>query len=163
MLVPDTAKEIAKVPLSDNTIARRIDDMSADIESTVLEKIRISGKFALQLDEPTDIKMATFGQCVFCGRRHHQINVRFCKALPEKKKERIFRVASEYLEQGDLRGKTAQVAASAAMIRHTKGFVSRVKERHTDVIDMHCYFAPGGTRCQDYQQTWHLCWKMLCV
>ena len=29
--------------------------MSAGIESTVLEKMRISGKFALQFDEPTDI------------------------------------------------------------------------------------------------------------
>ena len=30
-------------------------DMSVDIKSNILEKIRISGKFALQVDESTDI------------------------------------------------------------------------------------------------------------
>ena len=55
MLGPDAVKDIAKVTLSDNTIARRIDDMSTDIESHVVEKIRISRKFALQVDESTDI------------------------------------------------------------------------------------------------------------
>ena len=56
LLRPDaTAKELQMVPLSENTIARRIDDMSGDIESVVAQKILASWKFALQLDESTTV------------------------------------------------------------------------------------------------------------
>ena len=76
--------------------------MSVDIESNILEKIRISGKFALQVDEST----------VISGHAQLQANVRFvdydvikeifffCKRLPQNTTgEEIFRVASNYIEQ----------------------------------------------------------------
>ena len=142
---PDAAKEIAKVPLSDNTIARRIDDVSADIESIVLEKVCISGKFALQLDESTDI--SGYAQLlanvrVVDGDATRE-NFLFCKALPEKATgEEIFRVASEYLEQGGFAWEnciSVCTDGAAAMVGRTKGFVSRVKERHPDGIITHCF------------------------
>ncbi|KAJ1218391.1 hypothetical protein NDU88_005971 [Pleurodeles waltl] len=106
MLGPEAGKEIAKVPLSDNTISRRINDMSADIESVVLEKIRISEKFALQLDESTDISghAQLLANVRFVDGDAIRENFFFCKALPEKTTgEEIFRVTSEYLEQGGLK------------------------------------------------------------
>ncbi|XP_035215747.1 zinc finger BED domain-containing protein 5-like [Stegodyphus dumicola] len=146
MLGPEAAKEIAKVPLSNNTISRRINDMSADIESVVLEKIRISEKFALQLDESTDISghaqlLANVRLLMVMQLEKTSFFARYC----QKEKttgEEIFRVTSEYLEQGGLKWENSTSVCTdgaAAMVGRTKGFVSRVKERNPDVIITHCF------------------------
>uniref|UniRef100_A0A8C5PAU3 DUF4371 domain-containing protein n=1 Tax=Leptobrachium leishanense TaxID=445787 RepID=A0A8C5PAU3_9ANUR len=119
--------------------------MSADIESVVLEKIRISEKFALQLDESTDISghAQLLANVCFVDGDAIRENFFFCKALPEKTTgEEIFRVTSEYLEQGGLKWENCTSVCTdgaAAMVGRTKGFVSRVKERNPDVIVTHCF------------------------
>jgi hypothetical protein len=55
MLGIDEVKEIEKVPLSNNTISRRIEDMSVRIEGTLIQKICEVKKFSLQDDEATDV------------------------------------------------------------------------------------------------------------
>ena len=165
MFGPDAAKEIAEFPLSDNTIARRIDDMSADIENIVLEGMCISRKFALQLDESTDIR-AILNLWPMC-RDTIRENLLFCKALPEKTTvEEIFRVASEYLEQGELAWENCISVCSdgvAAMVGRTKGSLA-VWKRDTQMLRTLFFFCTWRHSLPRlYQQTWHLCWKILCV
>ena len=48
-------EEIKKVSLFAEAIKRRIDDMSSDILETLINKLKTSGYFSLQIDETTDI------------------------------------------------------------------------------------------------------------
>ena len=48
-------KEIKNIPLSNDAISRRICDMSADTEGTVVSNLKESKIFAMQVDESTDI------------------------------------------------------------------------------------------------------------
>lgn len=119
--------------------------MSADIKSVVLEKIHISKKFALQLDESTDISghAQLLANVHFVDRDAIRENFLFCKALPEKTTgDEIFRITSEHLEKGGLKWKnciSACTDGAAAMVGHTNNFGSRVKERNPDVIVTHCF------------------------
>ncbi|KAK4313772.1 hypothetical protein Pmani_014896 [Petrolisthes manimaculis] len=56
MLGEQHAKKLDTQPLSDNTVQRRIADMSTDIKDQVVSEIKTAplGTFALQLDETTD-------------------------------------------------------------------------------------------------------------
>ena len=100
MLGSEAEGEISKIPLFNNTISRRISDMSNDIEANVTDKLKVC-EFALQADESTDISgkaqllafirfihNATIIEQFFC-----------CKDLPETTKgQDIFATLTSYLE-----------------------------------------------------------------
>ena len=54
MIGRESSQKLKSVPVSNNTVQRRISDMSEDISSQLLQRLRQT-KYAIQLDETTDI------------------------------------------------------------------------------------------------------------
>ena len=148
MIGPNAVNDVAKLPLSDNTIARSIKDMSVDIENNILEKVHISVRFALQVDESTDISghAQLLANVRFIDGDAIRENFLFCKRLPVNTTgEEIFRVTSDYFEKKGLEWKNCIsicTDGAAAMVGRYKGFVSRIREKQRDIIVTHCFFAP---------------------
>ncbi|XP_047028008.1 protein FAM200A-like [Helicoverpa zea] len=78
------ANKLKNIPLSDNTITRRINDMAKDIQEQVVEKLKNSQHFALQFDESTDVSdCAQFVVFVrFAADDSITEEILLCKALP---------------------------------------------------------------------------------
>ena len=58
MIREDAPKKRLKVPLSNDTVSRRISEMASDIQNQVLERMKGSPFFSIQLDESTDVSNA---------------------------------------------------------------------------------------------------------
>ena len=54
MLGKESSRKLLSIPVSNNTIRRRICDMSNDIQVQLVERLQ-SSTFAIQFDESTDI------------------------------------------------------------------------------------------------------------
>ncbi len=58
MVGEEAANKIKSIPLSNDTVSRRIKDISFDVKSQLTERLRSCEQFALQLDECTDVSSA---------------------------------------------------------------------------------------------------------
>ena len=55
MFSESAAQKIKSIPLSNDTVKRRIDVMAVDCENQLIQEVRNSRYFAIQLDESTTV------------------------------------------------------------------------------------------------------------
>ncbi|XP_075210363.1 zinc finger BED domain-containing protein 5-like [Lycorma delicatula] len=108
--------EISKIPLSNDTIHRRIKDLSENIEQNTAKTLANSN-FAIQIDETTDIT----------GNSQLIAFVRFIDENDIINQFLCCRELSDFTTDG-----------APAMTGHIKGFVAHVKELNENILVTHC-------------------------
>ena len=127
------ANEMRKIPLSNNTVCRRIFEISEDQREQLILQIKESPKFAIQLDESTDIaKMAHFLAYVrYVYNNDVHEDLLFCQPLHGRTTWMdIFQTVDDFFQEvGLLWTDCVGVCTygAAAMTEHTAGFHARVR------------------------------------
>ena len=145
MFGPDAEAEIMKIPLSNDTMSRRIFDLSTDIEKRVINKVTESKLFSMQLDESTDIG----------GKAHLLVFIRFieedkivddflcCKQFEKTTTGKdVFDIMDMYLKSTALSWESCVgicTDGAPSMVGCLKGFISYVKKQNENVLLTHCF------------------------
>ncbi len=136
MLGEEAESELSKVPVSDNTISRRVDDLSNNV-SGILFEILQNNNFALQVDESTYItgKAQLLAFVWFENEGEIMENYFCCKEMPETTKAHdVFNILSSYLESCGLSlNRCIGICTDGApsIIGSIQGFLSHMKENKT--------------------------------
>ena len=144
MLGDKAEQEIGKIPLSNNTIQRRILDLSDNIEQSVMAKLQ-NCLFAIQVDESTDIsnhaQLIAFIRFIDEGTIINQFLC--CKKLPTTTKgQDVFDILTTYLEKHGLSWDScAGICTDGApsMVGSIKGFASLVQKCNPTIVRTHCF------------------------
>ncbi|KAE8287501.1 Zinc finger MYM-type protein 6 [Larimichthys crocea] len=105
MLNDSAASKLRAIPLSNNTIGRRIYDISKDIEEQLNDKVR-DGRFSLQMDEATDSNkdclLITYVR--FIDGDDMREELLFCKQITGRATaEELFKIIDTYLKEANLK------------------------------------------------------------
>ncbi len=134
------ATKIQSIPLSDDTVARQIVDMSNEIEFQLMEWIKASPYFAIHLDDSMDISNAAlllvFVQ--YCMESNLSEDLLFCKELPTRTTaDNVIHCLDEYFTEKGIDWKYCTYC-TAMMGKHC-GVVKQIEERVPEAKWMHCF------------------------
>lgn len=142
--VDDCVNKLKTIPLSDTTIARRIDEMASDVRVQLVEKLKQAEAFALQLDEATDVskdaQLLAFVR--FADGNEMKEEFLFCKQLPEfTTSSEIFKAIDEFFQEHDIPwAKCFALCTDGArsMAGLKSGLIALVKQVAPNVLWTHC-------------------------
>lgn len=139
-------KKLAAVSLSDNTVQRRIADMSVDIKDQVVSEIKAAkfGIFSIQLDESTDVsscaQLLVFVRYVHAGAIKEEFL--FCSPLETTSKgSDILAKVNTFFETNGLSWDNvcgSCTDGAPAMLGSKSGFQASIKKLNPRIKGIHC-------------------------
>jgi hypothetical protein len=134
---------IKKIPLSNNTVRRRIDEMSSDVESFLCKFLKTTN-FSIQLDESTlpgnEALLLAYVRFIMNENMYEELL--FARNLvADTKGETIFNVLQDYFLEKEIPLKNIISIATdgaPAMVGRYRGFISFLKKNVPGVLAIHC-------------------------
>ncbi|KAK7886953.1 hypothetical protein WMY93_026574 [Mugilogobius chulae] len=127
MLGKKASDDMDKVPLSNDTVQRRITSMAENVQEQLMTRLRQSPFYSLQLDESTDIVHEDY---------------LFCQSLPTNTTgEAIFEALHNFIVQHNVDWKKCVgicTDGATAMTAKHKGLVTRVRKVAPSAASTHC-------------------------
>ncbi|XP_049734667.1 zinc finger MYM-type protein 6 isoform X1 [Elephas maximus indicus] len=136
------------IPLSNNMIGHRIDELSADIEDQLIQKVRESKWFALQIDETSEISNITLLLCYIrfidydCSDIKEELLC--CIETPSQiTGVEIFELINKYIDSKSLNWKHCVglcTDGAASMTGRCSGLRAKIQEVATNTVAFtHCF------------------------
>lgn len=143
MLDEKAVKLISSVPLSNNTVKRRVLDMSNDVKESLVSRIQ-HNSFSLQIDESTDVAglaiLLAFVRYAYSG--YFKEDLLLCKPLPgHTTGAEIFRLLDDFLKTNEIPWSNCIdvcTDGAKAMTGPMVGVVTKIKESSKDCSSSHC-------------------------
>lgn len=134
---------IKKIPLSNNSVQRRIDEMAKDVEISLCDYLKTC-KFSIQLDESTlpnnEALLLSYVRFIREEKIHQELL--FAKNLEsDTKGESIFNTMQKFFEEKEIpicNILSAATDGAPAMTGRHKGFIAHLKEAVPNVLAVHC-------------------------
>ncbi|XP_065639505.1 zinc finger BED domain-containing protein 5-like [Hydra vulgaris] len=141
----ETAKKVDNISLSNTTVKRRLTDISSNIKENVINEIKESPYFSIQLDESTDV--SSMAQLIVYCRYIHNNKFKeeflFSSCLETTTKAaNIMEILKQFFNDNQLQWKYLfgiTTDGAPAMMGCKSGLQTRVKEIAQNVVGVHCF------------------------